>query len=151
MSNKVFLTAEWRNLLMINYGVDPAILRSYLPVRTELDYWDDSCYVSLVGFMFQQVRVRGIKIPFHTNFPEINLRFYVRYKAADGWKRGVVFIKEIVPKRSISFIANSLFNENYRSLPMKHLAEAGDLFNVEYSWKKNKKWNGIKASADLKP
>ena len=76
----VFLKAEWRKLIMANYPVDPADLRSFLPARTELDYWEGETYVSLVGFQFRDVRVRGLRIPFHTDFPEVNLRFYVRYK-----------------------------------------------------------------------
>src|SRR5687767_14935752 len=81
-----FLTAEWRKLIMANYIIEPDLLKKYLPLKTELDLWNDKCYVSLVGFMFQDVRVKGLRIPFHVNFPEINLRFYVRYKEGDQWK-----------------------------------------------------------------
>ena len=76
----VFLTAEWRKLAMANYPVEPDALRRFLPVRTELDTWQGRPYVSLVGFQFREVRVRGFRVPYHTRFPEVNLRFYVRYK-----------------------------------------------------------------------
>lgn len=82
---------------MANYPVDPASLRSLVPARTELDSWQGDTYVSLVGFQFIKVRVKGVRIPFHSNFPEVNLRFYVRYRDEGKWKRGVVFIREVVP------------------------------------------------------
>jgi uncharacterized protein YqjF (DUF2071 family) len=153
MERKLFLTGEWRNLIMANYLIDPAILQSFVPAKTELDYWNNNCYVSLVGFMFEQTRVKGIKIPFHVNFPEVNLRFYVRYKEDNEWKRGVVFISEIVPKPAICFIANTLFGEHYASMPMKykkHIEKDGAL-SVEYKWKKNKQWNSISVAADAAP
>ena len=93
-----FLTAEWRDLLMINYEVDPSVLKDRVPLGTELDLEDGRCYVSLVGFMFLKTRVLGFPIPFHRNFEEINLRFYVKRELPDETRRGVVFIKELVPR-----------------------------------------------------
>ena len=73
-----FLTAEWRTLAMINYEVAPALLEPLVPRGTELDSWDGRTFLSLVGFMFHDTRVRGFPVPFHREFPEVNLRFYVR-------------------------------------------------------------------------
>lgn len=98
MKAKAFLTAEWRQLAMINYEIEPAILQPYVPYGTELDQWQERTFVSLVGFLFLQTKVLGLPLPFHRNFEEINLRFYVRRRAAEGWRRGVVFIREIVPR-----------------------------------------------------
>src|SRR5690349_23860153 len=98
-----FLTAEWRRLIMANYPVEPGRLQTYLPRYTELDTWNGQHYVSLVGFMFMKTRLLGFSVPFHTDFPEVNLRFYVRYKENGEWKRGVVFVREIVPKPALSF------------------------------------------------
>src|SRR5689334_18327494 len=109
----LFLTADWNNLVMANYIVDPAILIPYLPAKTRLDLYDNNAYVSLVGFMFENTRLMGFKIPFHVNFEEVNLRFYVRYKDGETWKRGTVFIKEIVPRRAISLVANTIYREKY--------------------------------------
>ena len=81
---KTFLTAGWRNLIMANYVVDPSLLKKYLPSHTELDTFNGNHYISLVGFLFTDVKVRGIAFPFHTNFEEVNLRFYVRYKENTG-------------------------------------------------------------------
>ena len=93
-----FLKAEWNNLVMINYVVDPEILKKYVPKGTEIDLWNGKCYISFIGFLFEKVRVLGIKIPFHSDFEEVNLRFYVRRFGNGIWKRGAVFISEIVPK-----------------------------------------------------
>jgi len=140
---KTFLKAEWRKLVMANYAIDPKILTPYLPPKTELDLWNGTCYVSLVGFMFLNTQVKGFSIPFHINFEEVNLRFYVRYEQENEWRRGVVFIKEIVPKPALSFIANILYNEHYETLPMNHSwKQENDLLHVEYRWK-NKNWNSI--------
>lgn len=154
MNPKKFLSAEWRKLIMANYIVDPSLLLKYLPPRTELDLWNGNCYVSLVGFMFQNVKVFGLKIPFHVSFPEINLRFYVRLKENDSteWKRGVVFIKEIVPKPTITFVANTLFREHYATMRMKHLWQiSSDKQIIGYRWKRKKNWNEINVDASTQP
>ena len=135
---------------MANYPVEAGALRRFLPGGTELDTWQGQPYVSLVGFQFKEVRVRGIRIPYHTRFPEVNLRFYVRSKQADGWKRGVVFIREIVPLPAVSLAANTLFRERYISLQMRYVEAAdGALLRAAYHWRYKGRWNGlaIKAAA----
>lgn len=147
----VFLTAEWRKLAMANYVVDPGLLRRYLPAKTELDFWSNRCYVSLVGFMFLNTRLKGVAVPFHTHFPEVNLRFYVRYKDGSEWKRGVVFIKEIVPRPALTFVANMLYNENYQTLPMRDdMTMTAEKLNVSYGWKKGR-WHTFEVSAGASP
>lgn len=132
---------------MANYVVDPLLLQPFLPYKTELDFWNGNCYVSLVGFLFRNTRLKGIPIPFHTTFEEVNLRFYVRYKTGKEWKRGVVFIKEIVPKPAITFVANRLYNEHYQTLPMRHSWTAtSNEIKVVYSWKLNR-WHSLSVTA----
>jgi hypothetical protein len=148
-----FLKAEWRKLIMFNYAVDPALLMPFVPPHTQLDIWNGTCYVSLVGFMFVGTRVKGFKIPFHIDFQEINLRFYVKYNDPEkGMKRGVVFIKEIVPKRMISFVANTLYRENYITLPMRHNWEIrNDELKIGYELKKDGKWFHFGVTAKNEP
>lgn len=144
---KVFLTAEWRKLALAQYAVDKEILSKYLPPHTELDDWQGKYYVSLVGFMFVDVKLRGFNIPFHTTFEEVNLRFYVKFKDGEVWKRGVVFIKEIVPKPAITFVANTIYKENYQTLPMKHIwIEQEHQLEVDYQWK-NGDWHNFSVTA----
>lgn len=145
-----FLKAEWRKLAIINYEIDPHIVMKYLPAGTELDFYKGKCYVSLVGFMFLNTRLLGLPIPFHRNFEEVNLRFYVKKKENGVWKRGVVFIKEIVPKPALSFVANSVYKENYHIMPMKNrIHEKGDELLIQYSWK-DKSWHSIEIVAKNK-
>jgi uncharacterized protein len=142
-----FLTAEWNNLIMANYKIDPAILLPYVPSKTEIDFYKGETYVSLIGFMFEQVRLKGFKIPFHVNFEEVNLRFYVRCLDNGLWKRGAVFIKEVVPKPMISFVANTLYHEKYSTKPMQHFyTKNKDEINLGYHWKQKSKWNKIEAT-----
>ena len=143
-----FLKAEWRKLAMANYEVDESILQSYVPKGTELDIWNGTHYVSLIGFMFLNTKVLGIKIPFHVNFEEVNLRFYVRYKENGEWKRGVVFEKEIVPKAAITFVANTLYGEHYVTHKMKHhWEEKIDHRIVSYEWEIQNKWQKFSMEA----
>ena len=146
---KPFLTAEWRKLVLANYEVKPKILEKYLPFGTELDFWQNKCYVSLVGFMFLNTKVKGIKVPGHINFEEVNLRFYVKRTDENGEvKRGVVFIKEIVPKPIITFVANKLFKEHYETMPMKHLWEEKENKRiVKYVWYTSNRENAVSVEA----
>jgi uncharacterized protein YqjF (DUF2071 family) len=143
-----FLTAEWRKLIMANYIVDKEILMPYLPAGTELDVWNDAHYISLIGFLFKDVKLLGIPIPFHRTFEEVNLRFYVRHLDAGIWRRGVVFIKEIVPKFALSLIANTLYNEKYQTLPMSYNWDISkDYMNIDYKWKVKGHWQGLSVAA----
>ena len=141
-----FLTAEWRDLVMLNYEVDPAMLADLVPAGTELDLWQGRALVSVVGFHFRRTRLLGVAIPGHSNFEEVNLRFYVRRAAPGGageWRRGVVFVKEIVPRRAIAWVARTLYNENYVALPMRHSIadrEADAARSVSYQWRHEGRW-----------
>ncbi len=143
---KVFLTAEWKHLAMLNYEIEPAVLAPCVPLGTELDLWNGKHLVSVVGFLFVKARVFGIPIPFHRDFEEVNLRIYVRRKAEDGWRRGVVFIKEIVPRTAIALTARKLYNEPYIALPMAHRieVESGSVKSAEYYWRFEGRQNSLK-------
>ncbi|MBC7523146.1 MAG: DUF2071 domain-containing protein [Flavobacterium sp.] len=144
-----FLTAEWNDLALINYEINPDLLQKYIPNGTELDLWNGKCYISLIGFMFENVKVLGIKIPFHTNFEEVNLRFYVKCLENGKWKRGTVFIKEIVPKFAVTLVANTMYNEHYQTLPMRHSRIENEISKIfQYEWKKDDKWNSILVKTD---
>src|SRR5712692_93990 len=93
-----FLTANWRYLAMLNFVVDPKIVAPLVPPGTELDFENGETFLSVVGFLFLDTRLLGLPIPLHRDFEEVNLRFYVRKKSADTWRRGVVFVRELVPR-----------------------------------------------------
>ena len=145
-----FLKAEWRKLAFANYSIDKDILSEYIPFGTELDLWNDKCFVSLIGFIFKNTKLLGVKVPFHVNFEEVNLRFYVKRFENGVWKRGVVFIKEIVPKRALTFIANTVYKENYETMVMRHIWEETQRNRkVEYQWEQSGKINSFKIQASL--
>jgi uncharacterized protein len=142
-----FVTAAWRDLIMANYVVDPAVLTPLLPYKTELDLFEGKAYVSLVGFMFMDTALKGIRVPCHVNFEEVNLRFYVKHFDGTIWKRGTVFIREVVPLPAISFIANTLYHEKYVTKLMRHARlERDDEISLSYQWRHRKKWNRIEAT-----
>ncbi|PSR52785.1 hypothetical protein AHMF7605_04225 [Adhaeribacter arboris] len=144
-----FLRAEWRKLAFINYVIDPSVLQEFVPFGTELDFYENKCYISLVGLRFVNTRVLGFKISFHVNFEEVNLRFYVKRKVPDGWRRGVVFLKEIVPKPAITFVASTFYNEKYETMPMQHSWQENEVDReVKYRWKKSSKWQEIHIKAE---
>jgi uncharacterized protein YqjF (DUF2071 family) len=146
-----FLEAKWENLIMANYAVDPTILIPYLPKGVELDSFEGKCYVSLVGFMFNKTKIFNVPIPYLGSFEEINLRFYVVRKDGDTLKRGVVFINETVPYAAVAWMANYLYKEHYTAVKTKHDWELTDTSKkINYSWKKNKKWNTIQVNAKSK-
>ena len=149
---KPFLTANWRYLAMLNFVADPKILQPLVPRDTELDFHEGRTFLSVVGFLFLDTRVVGLPIPLHRDFEEVNLRFYVRKKSADTWRRGVVFVREFVPKRAIATIARTFYGEPYIALPMKHQIDHVDLkLSVEYSWRRGRKWESLKMNATGEP
>jgi uncharacterized protein YqjF (DUF2071 family) len=136
-----FLTARWVHLAMANYQVEPRVLQPLVPAGTELDSHAGRCFVSIVGFQFLDTRVLGVSIPFHRHFDEVNLRFYVRRRVDGEVRRGVVFIREIVPRRAIAWLANWLYNEKYVALPMAHDQGIGEeRRRLTYRWRHDAAW-----------
>ncbi len=164
----VFLSARWHALVMLNYEIDPAVLLPMVPQGTLLDSHDGRTYVSMVGFLFLRTRVLGMPIPFHRHFEEVNLRFYVRREVDGEVRRGVCFIREIVPRWAIATTARWTYNEPYLALPMRHHV-AGPVSDfvaksaawqcrqcegqrppqsVEYGWNFNSRWNTLAVTHD---
>jgi uncharacterized protein YqjF (DUF2071 family) len=137
---------------MLNFVVDPKIVAPLVPPETELDFENGETFLSVVGFLFLDTRLLGLPIPLHRDFEEVNLRFYVRKKSADTWRRGVVFVRELVPRRAIALVARAFYGEKYLALPMKHEIEHVDpKLKVEYSWRRGCKWESLKMSASGEP
>lgn len=157
MAEPVFLTAEWRWLAMLNFEVDPGLLAPLVPAGVELDLWQGKTLVSVVGFRFLNTRLCGWPIPGHQNFDEVNLRFYVRRRAESGWRRGVVFIREIAPRRAVVWVANHFYNENYVYYPMRSSfsppTEDEPSGSLTYEWLANGEWLGVNGnmSGNLQP
>lgn len=134
---------------MLNYQIEREVLEPLVPAGTTLDTYKGKACVSLVAFLFLKTRLLGVPVPFHQDFEEVNLRFYVRRFSGDDWRRGVVFVKEIVPKPAIAFIARTVYNENYVALPMRHSVrqnDDGSVSQLEYFWELNNRWNSLRGS-----
>ncbi len=145
--SSAFLTAQWRFLVMLNFSIQPSVLEPYVPRGTELDAWNGTTYVSLVAFSFVDTKVRGFSIPLHRDFEEINLRFYVRSTCPDR-RRGVVFVREVVPRFAIASIAKWIYNENYVACPTRSTIDpqvADNGGSAIYGWKHNGQWLTIGA------
>jgi uncharacterized protein len=146
-----FLKANWENIIMANYAIDPEILAPYLPKGVRLDLYNGKAYVSLVGFMFKKTKLFNIPIPFLGTFEEINLRFYVQREEGGITKRGVVFINETIPYRIVAWMANKLYKEHYTVVPTQHSIVTNlDSKKIKFEWLLNKKWNSIYVEASNK-
>ena len=154
-----FLTAYWRNLVMLNYEVDPGVLAPWVPAGIELDTWEGKTLASIVAFEFMDTRVLGMAIPGHRNFHEVNLRFYVRRQVNDQWRRGVVFVKELVPRRAIAYVARCLYGERYKAVWMNGMVWRGkcgqDLSDwttfIRYWWRAGRSYEGVYAEVRGEP
>jgi len=146
-STRVFLSAEWRDLVMLNYVVEPSLLNRYVPTGTSLDSFQGKTYLSLVGFRFCRTKLLGrFPVPWNTDFDEVNLRFYVRRKQGSDERRGVVFIAEVVPKWAIAATARLLYGENYTCLPMRHsIGVEQSRKKTAYEWKLGTAWCKLSA------
>jgi len=129
---------------MLNFAVDPGLLSSYVPFEVELDFHKGETYLSLVGFLFYHTLVPGLPIPRHRNFEKVDLRFYVRKKSAERWRRGIVSLRELVPRSAIEVTAKIFPGEPYQALSMRSQVtddEAG--VSSAYEWRWGKKWEGL--------
>src|ERR1043166_7506222 len=137
---------------MLNFVVDPRLIAPLVPPGTEIDYENGETFISVVGLLFLGTRLRGLPIPMHRDFEEVNLRFYVRKKSADTWRRGVVFIRELVPRRAVALIARAFYGEHYFAVPMRHDIEHVDLtLDVKYAWRRAGKWESLEMAATGEP
>jgi uncharacterized protein len=145
----IFLTANWKQLIMANYEVSSEVLLKYLPHGVTLDTYENKTFVSLVGFLFNNSSIFGIRAPFFGSFEEVNLRFYVKRSDGVAQKRGVVFINETVPFVAVAWLANLLYKEHYISIPTRHsIIPNVQTQEVTYEWKKNNHWNYLKVIAE---
>ncbi len=145
-----FLTADWRNLVFLNYEADRDLVQRIVPPGTELDLLDGCAVVSVVAFRFLNTRILGVPVPFHRNFDEINLRAYVRRRVDGKWRRGVVFVRELVPRPAIAWTARLAYNEPYRAVPMRHRIQLDPVNSgsLQYEWRQSGAWHQV--SADVR-
>ncbi len=134
---------------MLSYAVDPGVLEPLVPSGTTLDTWHGVPLASVVGFRFLRTRVLGVPVPFHRDFEEVNLRFYVRRAVAGETRRGVVFVAELVPRVAITLVARLVYNEPYRTVPMRSTAPDTPVVTpgrLSYEWRIGPGWHRLAAT-----
>lgn len=141
-----FLTAQWRNLVILTYAVDPARIIDLVPTGTTLDWYHSQVFVSLLAFQFLDTKVLGTSVPFHQDFEEVNLRFYVHRSTEAGVRHGVVFIRELVPRHFVGGMARLLYREPYQVVPMRSNVNPGPPPDVQYQWNTTGHWCTVAAS-----
>ena len=146
--SRPFLTARWQNLVMLTYAVDPRALIDRVPPGTTLDSYHGKTLVSLIGFQFLDTKVLGAPVPFHQDFEEVNLRFYVKRNVDDTVRHGVVFLCEIVPRPVVGGMARLLYREPYIIAPMRSVVADGPTPDAEYNWHVRNRWHYLAARAD---
>lgn len=131
---KPFLTAVWSDLILASFAVPDHVLQPYLRPGLTLDRWDGSAWCSLVAFDFRKTTVLSVPMPPGLgvrDFPEFNLRFYAR----EGDRRGVVFVRELVPSWFLAGAARLTYNEPYRTTCMtSRVTQIGDLRRVRHDF-----------------
>lgn len=146
--SRPFLSAEWRNIVMLTFPVDAAALIDRVPPGTTLDSWHGKMFVSVVGFQFLNTKVLGAPVPFHQDFEEVNLRFYVRRVTEEEVRPAVVFMCEIVPRPVVGSMARLLYREPYVVVPMRRKVVSGPPLDVEYEWQMKERWYSLAARGD---
>lgn len=151
MHKKVFLRANWLRLASANYIIDPSILDKHLPNGTELEDHNGEYYVSLVAFRYCKTRLLNVRVPYHNNFEEINLRFYVKREITPGkWRSEVAFTKLFFPRPALTLVAKYMYKENYETLKMRHSwSENENYLLTSYGLNKNG-WNNFEIKSDKK-
>lgn len=145
---KPVLTANWQYLALLNFRIDADLIAAHLPAGTEVDFYNGETYVSIVGFLFYHTIVIGLPIPRHRNFEDVSLRFYVRKKSGDTWRRGIVSIRELVPKIAIPVTARVFNGEPYQALPMRsEVIDRDDQVSARYEWRRGSRWERLAMTA----
>jgi uncharacterized protein len=138
------ITCAWRDVLITTWAVDAALLEPYRPAGTTLDMWNGHGLLSIVGMRFLDLQVAGVAMPFHQDFEQINFRFYVRRDTEED-RRGVVFLKQIVPSSSMALIATLLYNESFLTTATRYdITRAAQGWTL-YEWMVAGRWNRVSA------
>lgn len=160
MPERPFLIAHWTELVMLNFEVPADMVARMAPAGTEPDLFDGRAFASVVGFLFREASFFGLRFPGHGRFEEVNLRFYVRRRVGDRWRRGVVFVREIAPRLAVALAARWLYNESYVTRRMRNdvrlVGAALDQdAQVDYQWRtgrgRQRRWNRMAARASAAP
>jgi uncharacterized protein len=143
-----FLTANWRNLVLVNFVVPADLLEPRLPPGCVLDrvpHSPDTHLLSVVAMHFDNTRVWGVPVPFAQRFDEVNLRFYAR----QGDRHGSVFLRQYVPSRTILYGARWTYNQPYELARIQHVvAESGDHLEIRTRFERGRYTGAVSLRAE---
>ena len=128
------LLQKWENLSFMHWSVDKKIISKYIPNGLTLDLYDNGAYIGLIPFMMKNVRPKwGFSVPFISNFPEFNIRTYVK----KGNVRGVFFIT-----LDAQSIVTRIYASNFFHLPYRYSRGFVVEKNGLFSWNSNRLYKG---------
>lgn len=138
--------------MLVTWRIPADLLAPHLPPGLEPDTLpgdpEGVAYVSVVAFRFLDTKVKKISVPLHSDFPEVNLRAYVRERG--GGRRGVTFVAELVPKPAIAVVANLIYHEHYRAVPMSiDVDDDGGVHRLSLSIEIGERTHGLVITGDL--
>jgi len=116
------MTQTWHDLLFAHWIVDRRTLRALVPAVFELDLFDGAGWVGIVPFHMTNVAPRGMpSLPWISEFPELNVRTYVRVND----RPGIYFFSLDAGRRLAVQAARTLLNLPYYSAAMTVAAQDG--------------------------
>ncbi len=136
--SRPFLTARWANLVLLTFEAPETLVRAHIHPALEPDRWDGRTHVNLVALSFDDIRVRGWRLPGLKTFPQVNLRTFVRLDGVPG----VSFIRELVPNRLVAAVSRLRYNQSYGTLPIRQrVSTAPEEVRVEYALGPGARWH----------
>jgi len=121
------MTQTWHDLLFAHWRVDAARIRPRVPAALELDLFENEAWIGIVPFRMANVSARGVPaLPWLSEFPELNVRTYVRV----GGRPGIYFFSLDAARVLAVHTARTLLNLPYHVASMA-VGGAGDAIEYE--------------------
>jgi len=145
-------SSEWRDLILLSYAVEPAVLAPYVPAGTVLDLYRGKAWLSLMALFSQKTRILGLPLLWQNDFSQIHLRFYVRRHAHGEQRHGSAYLNELVPNPALALMGRVLYDEHFVTVPVHHkVSLEGDQLRVRYFWKAERGWERVGVTAKVGP
>ncbi len=139
-STSAVIAARWRNVAILSWPIDDQRLAPLVPDGMLLDRWAGEGYISLVCLVMENLRLLTLPaLP--RRFAEVNLRFYVQPASADGDRRGVVFLRQLVSNPFVAFAGRRILREPMLTTPVTCKVESEDSVDrqrrlgLRYQWR----------------
>ena len=109
------MTQTWHDLLFAHWPIEAGALRTHVPSVFDLDQYGGTAWIAIVPFRMTNVAPRGVpSLPWISEFPELNVRTYVRV----GDRPGIYFFSLDAGSTLAVQAARTLLNLPYYSATM---------------------------------